>query len=236
MEASIGHNMPPEPSPFEAAKARLDDLRIEAGNWLDGSAITTPAEADEVSALLDMIRKGTAALEAARKAEVRPLDDAKKAIQERYKGVSVGADLMLAECRKVLGAWLKSVEDRQRKEAEAARIEADRIRAEAEAAIKAAKGLDDLEAASQSIADVKQAEKVATRLEGRKAKAEGGERAIGLKTVKRVEIVNENEAVRYCWINHRQALMVEATRIITADVRSGVAQIPGVIIHTERVL
>jgi hypothetical protein len=34
--AEIGHNNPPEPTPYEAVKVHLDDLLTEAANWADG--------------------------------------------------------------------------------------------------------------------------------------------------------------------------------------------------------
>ncbi|MEG7685981.1 hypothetical protein, partial [Listeria monocytogenes] len=54
---AIGGNNPPEPTPYEAARAKVAEARDEAAMWLDGAAVTSQEQADGLEQLLDMARK-----------------------------------------------------------------------------------------------------------------------------------------------------------------------------------
>jgi hypothetical protein len=64
--APMGHNKPPEATPYEAIRVHLDDLLTEAANWADGSGVENQAQADEVSRLIEDLRLGLQAADDAR--------------------------------------------------------------------------------------------------------------------------------------------------------------------------
>src|SRR3546814_3853703 len=81
--APIGHNNPPEPTPYEAILTDVQDLSETAQGFLDGDPINDQATADMVAKLIDEARKGQKAAEDLRKEEAKPFDDGKKAVQAK---------------------------------------------------------------------------------------------------------------------------------------------------------
>src|SRR3546814_4859603 len=61
--APIGHNNPPEPTPYEAILTDVQDLSETAQGFLDGDPINDQATADMVAKLIDEARKGQKAAE-----------------------------------------------------------------------------------------------------------------------------------------------------------------------------
>jgi polyhydroxyalkanoate synthesis regulator phasin len=83
--AQIGDNNPP--SPFDEIKSRIDDLYNEAKLWLDGEPVTTQEQANALNTLENRIREAAKEAETLRKSEVKPLDEAKAEIQERFNAL-----------------------------------------------------------------------------------------------------------------------------------------------------
>ena len=73
------HNNPPK-TVFE----RIDDLYAEAKLWLDGEAIQNDAQAEGLGRLMEMLKAAGDECEAERAAKVKPLNEAKTAIQAVY--------------------------------------------------------------------------------------------------------------------------------------------------------
>ena len=130
--ATIGHNRPPEPTPFDAFDAHLADLLETAKGFLDGEGVNTEAEATAVSRLLDDARRAGKDADLARAAEKKPHDDAAKGVQAKWKPLLERAELISSTAKRALQPWLTKLEG----ERQAAR---DAARAEAEAAAKAAR-------------------------------------------------------------------------------------------------
>src|SRR3546814_17904118 len=86
--APIGHNNPPEPTPYEAILTDVQDLSETAQGFLDGDPINDQATADMVAKLIDEARKGQKAAEDLRKAEAKPFDDGKKAVQAKWTPIT----------------------------------------------------------------------------------------------------------------------------------------------------
>ena len=130
--ATIGHNNPPA-DPFGAIKAHIDDLYVEAKNWLDGEPITTQAQADQVTRLLDMIRDAEKVADNARKEENKPFDDGKAAVQAKYaplisdtKAVKGRTVLAAEACKAALAPWRQAQEAIAREAARKTREEAEK--------------------------------------------------------------------------------------------------------------
>lgn len=221
-----GGNAPPA---FDAHKANIDDLRTEAGAWLDGKAVTSAEEAEGLNTLLDMARKATKAADDARADEKKPHLDASKAVDAKWKPIITAGELIVECCKKALTPW--NIAEANRKAAEAARARAE-AEAEAEAmreAARAASGsLSDAEQLAQAEDAAKAAERVAKKAE--KAASAG----LGLRTTYRAELTDPKAAVAHYWSVRRDEFIALVEDLAAKDVRSGKREIPGFIIHEEK--
>jgi hypothetical protein len=239
--APIGHNQPPEPSPYEALKIHIDDLFETAQGFLDGEPIANEEQANAVSKILDDARKARAAAEAQRKIDAKPWDDGKAAVQALWTPLTdekKGRCAIIAKtCKKALAPWLKKVDDEQRAIAEAARKEADRIAEEARAARMAAEQTD-LAARESAEAITKQAEeaaKLAHRAENTRAQAKGGARAVSLRSVWHATVNDYGKLLAHYKMSHPERIKAWLDAEAERDVHAGVRSLAGVTITEERV-
>lgn len=248
ISGQIGHNNPPteiEPTPFEMSEVEIGDLYAEAKNWLDGEPVSSQAQADGLSKLIDDLRKAAKLADARRVEENRPFDEGKAAVQERYapliadtKTVKGKAILAMEMAKKALAPWLQRLEDEKRAAAEAARKIADEKARIAQEALRASQ-VDDLakrEAAEALIREAQKAEAKAVFAEGDKAHAKGGTRAMGLRSVWRAEMVDGRAAAGHYWRERRAEVDAFFQGLADADVRAGKRDIPGFLISETRVL
>lgn len=143
----VGSNSEPmgiEPTPYEAAKKRIDDLFEEAKLWLDGAVVDNADLADGIKNLRDEINKAHKAADEARKAENKTFDDGKAEVQERYNALIGKTTKVTGLTLKVLDAinkglepWLLAEDKRIKDEAAAARKIADEAAAKAQEALRA---------------------------------------------------------------------------------------------------
>lgn len=232
--AVIGANNPP--SPFDEVSAAVEDLREEAGHWLDGGAVSSQDEADAIAKLLDAIRRAEKRADAARIEEKRPHDEAAKAVQAKYKPLLDRCGMIAAACKKALTPWLEMVEAEKRAAAEAARRGAEAKAEEARAALRAAADADlaAREEAEALVREAKAAATAATRAEGDTAKAAGGARAVSLRTVLRSEVTDMRAFAAWAWTHRRGDVDEMFTDLAARLVREGVRAIPGIDIIEER--
>lgn len=158
---AIGHNNPPDP--IDEALAPYGDAIEEAENWLDGEPVKDEAQMKAVDALIKDIRKAKSDLGKAKKDATAPLHDAWKAEIARWKPTEDDIDRRLKGLVAVVDQFKRKLaeekEAAKRKAYEEARakdraaeeaaakanaasydeqVEADRLRAEAIEAKKAA--------------------------------------------------------------------------------------------------
>jgi hypothetical protein len=243
----IGHNRPPvdEPTPFEMSEVESGDLYAEAKNWLDGEPVSTQAQADGISKLIDDLRRAVKLANERRVFEKQPFDDGAAEVQARYnplvedgktrKGKAI---LAIEIAKKALAPWLQRLEDEKLAAAAAARKIADEKLRAAQEALRASQA-DDLakrEAAEVLIRDAEKAEAVATRAENDKAHAKGGTRAMGLRSVWRAEMTDGRAAAGHYWTTRRAEVDAFFQGLADADVRAGKREIPGFLIQETRVL
>lgn len=237
--ATIGHNR----SPFELAKERIEDLYEEAKNWLDGEPIGSQGQADMVQKLLRDIQAAEKEADDARKAEAKPHDDAKAAIQERYnvligktKTVTGLSVLAIDACKKALAPWLIKLDEENQRKAEEARKEAEAKAAAAREAMQQRQSLEDAERAEALVREAKQAEADARKAGNAKASAKGEGRAVSLRDKYTPEITDYTAFARHVWTAHRsdmeQFLNMQAAKLVAAGNHGG---IPGVNVKHERV-
>jgi hypothetical protein len=242
----IGHNRPPvdEPTPFEMSEVEIGDLYAEAKNWLDGEPVTTQAQADGISKLIDDLRKAGNLADERRKTENVPFDEGKAEVQARYapliadtKAMTGKVPLGIETAKKALQPWLKMLEDEKRAQAEAARKAAEDAARKAQEALAAARKADDLAASEQAetlFQEAQKAEAVAVKAENSKAHATGGTRAMGLRSVWRAEMTNGRDAAAHYWSTRRADVDAFFQGLADADVRAGKREIPGFLISETR--
>lgn len=219
-----------EPPVFDAFRAHVDDLRTEAGAWLDGKAVTSADEAAGLNTLLDLARKTAKDADAARADEKKPHLDAGKAVDAKWKPVVDAAARISECCKAALTPWniaekarLDAIAARQRAEAEAedeARREA--LRAAAGGSIEAREQADQLEASAKAAA------KIAKRAE---KEASGAGR---LRTTYRAEVTDFAAAARHYWQPYHDRFEALVLAIAQEEVNAGKRSIPGITVHEEK--
>ena len=199
MTATIGHNNPPDP--IDQINGQHEADRIEAENWLDGTAVENEAQMHSVDALRKAARDWRMALEAGQKSEAAPLHDAWKAALARWKP-------SIEDAQRIEKGLVALVDAFKRRLA-AEKTEAERkARAEADAARRAAE-----EAARQASASDIEAQREAARLQ---AEAEAKQKAAaaasrandvkGLRSVTRYEITDHRALLNWIAKNDRDAI------------------------------
>lgn len=240
----IGHNNPPEPTPYEKIKQEIDDLYAEAKNWFDGEPITTEGQAAEVAKLREKLRGAAKRAEEQRKLEAKPFDDGKAEVQERYNPLIQKdrgrTDLAIKSCNSALKPYLDEIDRKQREAALEAQRAAQQAAHEAQKAAHAAAETNDLgkrETAEQMIANAKSLVADAARAEKAKpqVKAEGAARAVGMKSVFNAVMLDPAAAIQHYRETQPAALKAWMQEQADKDVRAGARVIPGFRVDEERV-
>lgn len=238
--ATIGHNQCP--TPFDDIETRIDDLYAEAKQWLDGEEVTEQSQADALNTLASQIREAAKEAEEMRKAEAKPFDDGKKAVQERYnpliqKGKGK-TELALNAVKSSLKPYLLELDRIQQEAAQKAREEAERAERDAQAAMqhRDPSNLEQQEEANRLAEQAKAAQQAANKASNAKAHAKGAGRATGLRTRTKVSIANERDAAAWAWKHEREQLMIFILTLAEKSVRAGSTKLDGFSITEEKVI
>lgn len=257
---AIGGNHPPEEiapetpveiSPFDAHKANIEDLFLEAKNWIDGTAIENQAQADAVQELLRKTQEAHDAADKSRVEEKKPWDDGANAVQTKYapliadtKAVKGKTTLAVPALKGALSKWLTKCAEEQEAEAKRVRDAADAAAEAARALVEEARETGDLavvEEAEEALQDAKSLDRAATRVETAKPMARGYGRAVGLRdnwVIKGFEPVGDLDGetilLRHYWEANKPGLVAAALELARQDIQQGKRQIPGLIIANER--
>ena len=237
-----GHNNPPEPTPYEAIKAHIEDLVEEAKPWLTGAEVTTDDQAEAIKRLKDDFMLAHKAADAARIEENRPFDEGKAAVQAKYaplisdtKSVKGKTVLALAALNEALSPYLRRKEREQQEAARIAREAAEKAARDAAEAARAAVGdLEAKEAAEELIAAAARADAEAKRAEAAKPQVRGDGRAQGLRSYWSPVLVDRKAALIHYAGTQTEALMAFLIKLAETDVREGKRQIPGFEVVEER--
>lgn len=233
MNTALLSNRLAEPSVL--FREEIDDLLLEARNYLDGEPIANEQQADAVSSLLNRLRRVAKDADIARSVEKKPHDEAGKAVQAKWKPILDKADLAASTAKLALAPWLRQMEEQQEREAELARQEAERLsRIAAEAHASATGNLQAIEDAERLLKAAAGAQAHATRTGKQKAHARGGERAIGLVDVFTPELTDSCAALRHYREHQPEALKAWLLEQARKDVHAGARAIPGFTINHER--
>lgn len=224
---AMGGNNPPV---IDSFKAHVDDLREEAGAWLEGKAVESADEAAGLNTLLDLARKTAKDADTARADEKKPHLDAGKAVDTKWKPIIDAANRIADCCKVALTPW--NVAEQKRKEAAAAiaRAEAEaEAEARRQAAAEAATGsIEDKEQLDQIEDSAKAAERIAKKAE-KEASTAGR-----LRTTYRPEVADLSTAIKHYWATEKQAFSDLVLELAGRDVRAGKRSIPGITVHTEQ--
>jgi hypothetical protein len=226
-------NIPAEKSVLFAEE--VDDLLLEARNYLDGEPIANEEQAQAMASLLNRLRRVSKDADIARAAEKKPHDDAAKAVQATWKPIIEKADLATTTAKQALAPWLQEIEAKQRAEAEAARAEAERLSRIALEAHQASGNLHQAEEANRLLKAASGAVKHAARVGKAKAHATGGERAIGLRSVFIPTLTDPCAALKFYRERESAALKDWLVEQAEKDVRAGARSIPGFDVTEARV-
>lgn len=219
-------NAPAEPAVLFAEE--VDDLLLEARNWLDGEPIANEQQAEAVSSILNRARRVAKDADEARKVEKKPHDDAAKAVQAKWTPIISKAELATTTAKQALAPWLQQIEEKQRAEAEAARLEAERLaRIAQEAHANASGNLTAAEDAERLLKAAAGAERHASRAEKQRAHAKGGERAVGLRSNWTPTLTDPCAALKFYREREPEALKSWLVEQAQKDVRAGARTIPG---------
>ena len=192
--APMGHNSPPWD---ETLKAQLDDIELEAANWLDGADLESQEQADCVGVIIGSLRKVKTQATKDHKEEKAPLLKQTKALDARKKHIVDRADRIISVAQAPVTRFL---EEQERKLREEQRRKEEEARKAQEAAAKAAREAEqagNLEAADeaanqQDIAD--ELAKDAKAAAKAKPQVQGAGKAIGLRRRTRV-IITDRKAL-----------------------------------------
>ena len=228
--AVIGHNNPP--TPFDEIKEEIESLYEEATNWCDGEAIENQETADKIDTLVGMIKDAAKRGEALRKAEAKPFDDGKKAVQDKFnpliqKGKGK-TDLALSACNQLLTPWKQKLERERLAKLEEERKAAEEAQRKAQEEIQKSQG--DLEARALAEEQAKQAKQLE-----RQANRTARENTKGMRTIRHVKIADMQALAKWFWVHHRDDLEVFMLEKVKQYDRAGQRGIKGIEVTEERV-
>ena len=233
--ATIGHNAPPDP--FTLITESIEDLLLEANNFLDGKEIENEEQEAAVASILTRLRREANAADDQRKAEKKPHDDAGKAVQAKWQPLLQKADLAVAAAKNALTSFLRKKDEAQRAAAQAAIEEARRLAevAAQTASVANPQSLSDQTALKARQENAAAALKAAEKLAKARPQAKGGERAVGLRSVWTAALIDPAAALKHYREHRPGELKLWLQEQGDADVRAGRRDIPGFIIAEDKV-
>jgi hypothetical protein len=217
-------NRPPRHEMFAMA---LDDVRLEAGNFLDGQPIENKAQADKIGIIVSKARAIKRDADLARKEDKEPHLEAGRKVDADYKPVLETAEDIISAAQRPLTAWMEAEATRQRQEAEEARKAALQAQQAALEAQRASDGnVDATEAARKLQKDADGLTRQAARAEKAKPNVAGEGRAIGLRTYWKHEIADRRELLNWVAKNDAAALTAFLEEYARKAVASGARWLP----------
>jgi hypothetical protein len=210
----------------------LDDLYIEAGNFLDGAPIENQGQADAIGVILSTAKKIKKDMDEARAEEKRPHDEAAKAVQLKWKPLLDRCDAIGMAAKAPLTDYLNKLAEEQREAERIAREEAARAAQEAIEAERASVGnlaAQEVTRQLQRAADTLARD--AARAGKAKAHVAGADRALGLRTYTIAVVTDRRALLEHVMRNDPDAL---ADWLNTYATKALPTQLPGVTIEHER--
>lgn len=243
--AVIGDNKPPafDPEVLKAHQETADKFLEAHKAWAGLAKIETEIQASQLTDHIDGLRGLWKKVDASRKAEKKPHDDAGKAVQTAFTPLLAKIKKSADDLKPKLADFAEEKERiEQQKKDEAAAIArkeaeaAEKLRQEAEAANDVSAQVDAEERAKAAEVAAKEASKpVKTAIKS----ASGAGRSMSMRTVKEVEVGNYNAL--YLRYRERPEVQELLHRLATAEVRAAgydhtADPVPGIEIKTRKVM
>lgn len=216
---TIGHNSPPA---FEAHSLNIEDLFALVSGSTAGGQVTTDEQEAALDGLMDQLRDARKAADAARADEKRPHDEAAKAVQSKWKPLIDRCDAGVTEIKNLLTPYRSAKLEAKNEATRKAREEAEAKAREAQEALRDA---DDLESRFAAEEQIKQAQKL-TAVANRADRS-----ATGLRSYQVAEVTDHAALLKFVKANAPDALKAWLEEYAQKALP---AQLPGVIIRTER--
>lgn len=215
--APIGHNEPPACEAFAMA---INDYYAEAKNHLDGKPIENQKQADDLTAILDIMKELLRDAEKSRKSEKQPFLDAGKEVDTRWKAVQEPAKLTITEATKPLTVWRVAVQAEKDAEAKRLREEADKAERDAHSQREQAAGLSEVHEAETLLEQAKIAKLMANKID---------RGATGLRTTYKAEITDPIAFGKWAWESRRDDYMAFLETLASQNIEAAKAgTLPGV--------
>lgn len=227
MTATIGDNGGPPLDPFAAHEVHIGDLMELAESALHGNTIETPEQAAAIDELLDSIKDAAKALEATRKAENKPFDDGKAAVQAKAKPLATKLDIAKDTAIKALTPFRLAEQAKKDAEQKRLREEADRLAEKARAKF--------VHTAPTDLASRIEAEELAKVAKKANAAANKIDRtATGLRTYWTATVTNYGDLLVYLKQSDPHALREMLDGYAERQKNAGTRILPGVEITEHR--
>lgn len=198
MNATVGHNNPPDP--IETITAAFEDARTEAEAWLDGKAVETEGQMKAVDELRGSMRQWRLGLERGQKDATAPLHDAWKREGERWKPTIEDAKMIEAGLVALVDGFKRKLAAEKEAARKAAWEAAENARREAEAKIAAA-NVADIDAQREAKAAMDAAD-----LARAQASAAQKDTVKGMRTVTKYEVTDHRALLNWIAKNDRAAI------------------------------
>lgn len=216
------HNNPPGPVVPATLIAKVQDHTDAAGAWLDLKAIESKEQAEKATDFVAGARKVWKELEAERKTQKKPHDDAGQAVQDLFTPLLAKIDTSAKKVLALQSEWLKAEkkrEDDERKEREAT---AQRIADEAAQRAREAEARNDIsgmiDAEAESKAAAKAVKAASAPVKAQSGSATGGGRTVSLRTTYYCVVEKRGPALAHYRDHPEVTALIE--RLATADVRA----------------
>lgn len=217
-----GHNNPPADAAFGL---HIDELFSLLSDTLAGGEVDNDTKESAIDSLMDDFRKASKDADKARAEEKKPILEAGKAVDAKWKPLTEKADRGVVACRDALTPYRVA---KQRAKDEAARKAREEAEAKQRAAQEALRQSDDLEARFQAEQELDQAKKLA-------AVANKIDRsATGLRTSWEAEISDKKAALLFYLSKFPDDFLDLIQTFADRDARGARPVVPGVIYHERK--
>lgn len=212
---TISNNPPPD----AAFSLHIDSLFSLLSDTLAGGDVSTDEQEAAIDALMDDFRKASGDADKERKAEAKPFDDGKKAVQAKWKPIIEKADRGTIACKDALTPYRSAKQRAKDEAARKAREEAEALQKQAQEALQTS---DDLEARFQAEQELEAAKRLS-------AQANRIDRsATGLRTYWEAEIIDKGTALRHYLKSNPDAFLELIQRLADKDAQNEATRRSGI--------
>lgn len=222
MMPGLGHNQPPGPAVPPELLAKVSDFGATAGLWLDLKQISDAEQAEKCTDFLGGAKALWNQIDAARKEQKRPHDDAARAVQDVFRKPLDTIDFAIKRVGQLQTLWLKAEKTREQERKRQDQIAARKAQEDADRLAREAEARNDVAGIAEAEAARKEADRAAKAAEksttSRAGSATGGARTVALRTTYRCEVEHRGPALAHFRDHPEVIALIE--RLASAEVRT----------------